>query len=304
MFDWIPLHLPSPVALAVVAALGYLLGLLRSSDRSDDALRSRSEFRRASSVARELEKIAWSVRGHISSHHARLGQFKKRLAEIRRSGGDPEALKALTEEAEQILTPTLRLASQIASAYDRIREQAEQLTSLAGARIDPLTGIANRQFAEDSIASQFAAMRRYQGGFAVALFEIDQFHRVNDVDGSVHGDQVLQELAAILNEVARETDLVARFGGQTFVIIMPQTDLEGACYFAERFRRAVEKLPPVTVSGAVTVALDGDTIGHLLGRLEEALLVSKHSRGREVYRHDGIQIESVLEPDSAEFASC
>ncbi len=71
-------------------------------------------------------------------------------------------------------------------------------------------------------------MWRYRTGFAAALFDIDQFHRISDVNGSLHGDRVLQQLAEILTDIARETDLVARFSSQTFMAIMPQTDLEGA----------------------------------------------------------------------------
>lgn len=304
MFDSIPFELPSAVALALVAALGYLLGLGRSRERSEGSARSRSELRRASSVARELERIAWSVRGNISRHHARLAQFKKKIGDLQRRGKDEETLRSLAREAEQILTPTLRLAGQIASAYDRIREQTNHLTNLTASRTDPLTGIANRQLVEESLASQFAAMWRYRTGFAAALFDIDQFHRISDINGNLHGDRVLQQLAEILTDIARETDLVARFSGQTFMAIMPQTDLEGACYFAERYRQAVHRLHKVTISGGATVALDGDDPGQLLARLEEAVDVARHSGGNAVHRHDGIQIEPIAEPAIAELASC
>lgn len=304
MFDFTAFQLPNSVALAAVATLGYLLGLARSRSRSEGSLRSRSELRRASSVARELEKIAWSVRGSISRHHARLAHFKRQISEFQRHDKDVETLKSLAREAEQILTPTIRLASQIASAYDRIREQTDHLTDLAATRTDPLTGIANRQLVDETVASQFAAMWRYHTGFAAALFDIDQFHRINDVDGTLHGDQVLQQLAAILTDIARETDLVARFSGQTFIAIMPQTDLEGACYFAERYREAVERLQKVTISGGVTTALDGDDAGQLLLRLEESLAAAKHSGGNAVYRHDGIQIELAVESATSELIPC
>jgi diguanylate cyclase (GGDEF)-like protein len=305
MFDFLPIHLPATVALAALATLGYLLGLVRSKDRSEEAMRSRSQLRQANNVAKELEKIAWTVRGHISRHHARLGQFKQRLNKLQREhDSDAETLQSLAEEAELILTPTLRLAGQIATAYDHIRAQTDHLTQLTSSRTDPLTGIANRQFMEQSLTTQFASMRRYHTGFAVALFDVDQFHRVGGADSHLHGDQVLQEIASSLTEVARETDVVSRFGSQAFVIIMPQTDLEGASYFGERFREAVDELDTVTLSGGVTIALEGDDSGSLLVRLEEALQIAKHSGGNTVYRHDGIRIESVVELAEPELAHC
>lgn len=304
MFDLLQIHLPATVALAAVAAVGYLLGLVRSKDRSDQAIRSRTQLRQASQVAKELEKIAWTVRGNISRHHARLGQFKQRLNQLQReNGSDQETLKSLAEEAESILTPTLRLASQIATAYDHIREQTDHLTQMSSNRTDPLTGIANRSFVEETLSTQFASMRRYHTVFAVALFDVDQFRRVGD-NSDLHGDQVLQEMAACLTDVARETDVVARFGSQAFVIVMPQTDLEGASYFGERYREAIEELDMVTVSGGVTTALEGDDAGSLFVRLEESLQMAKHSGGNNVYRHDGIRIESVVEPAEPEMANC
>lgn len=302
MFDFTQIHLPTTVALAAVAAVGYLVGLGRSRDRSEQAVRSRTQLRQANQVAKELEKIAWTIRGNISRHHARLGQFKQRLNELQRSrGSEINTLKSLAEEAESILTPTLRLASQIATAYDHIREQTDHLIQMTSSRTDPLTGIANRHFVEETLVAQFAAMRRYHTGFAVALFEVDQFRRVGE-NSDLHGDQVLQELAGSLTDVARETDVVARFGSQAFVIVMPQTDLEGASYFGERYREAVDELENVTVSGGVTIALEGDDAGSLLIRLEDALQMAKHSGGNNVYRHDGIRLESVIETTEPEMA--
>ena len=304
MLDLSQIQLPTTVALAAVAAIGYLIGLIRSRDRSEQAVRSRAQIRQAGQVAKELEKIAWTIRGNISRHHARLGHFKQRLAELQRSGErEADVLKTLGDEAESILTPTLRLASQIATSYEHLREQTDHLIQMTSSRTDPLTGIANRHFVEETLASEFAAMRRYHTKFAVALFDVDQFHRVGE-DGNLHGDRVLQELAASLTDVARETDVVARFGSQAFVIVMPQTDLEGASYFGERYREAVEELNTVTVSGGVTAALVGDDAGSLLVRLEEALQMAKHSGGNNVYRHDGIRIEAVAEPAAPELVRC
>ena len=71
------------------------------------------------------------------------------------------------------------------------------------------------------------------------MFDIDHFKRINDEQGHLYGDGMLQKLARLLDESVRETDLVARYGGEEFVIVMPETDLPGGCTFAERLRAQI-----------------------------------------------------------------
>jgi len=103
----------------------------------------------------------------------------------------------------------------------------------------------------------------------------------------------LQDLAKLLDDSVRETDVVARYGGEEFVVVMPQTDLEGAVTFAERLRSMVEQEMPVTVSGGVTVALDGDTHESLFDRADGALYHAKASGRNRVFCHTGEQVQPV-----------
>jgi diguanylate cyclase (GGDEF)-like protein len=241
-----------------------------------------------------LEKIAWMVRRNLAKHHASLMKFKSRVSDL--SGQEQEAAwKDLCREASEILTPTLRLASQIACAYDEIRQQSNQLMSFTEARTDPLTGVSNRRGLDDSLAAQLALMNRYEVGFSVAIFDIDHFKHVNDEHGHLQGDRMLQTVANLLDESARETDFVARYGGEEFVVIMPRTDLAGAGVFAERSRAKVEADMPLTVSCGVAAALDGDTPDSLMARADAALYRAKAAGRNCVCRHDGVQIEPVVE---------
>ena len=133
-------------------------------------------------------------------------------------------------------------------------------------RTDPLTGVNNRRGMADSIAGQFAMMHRYGTTFTLTIFDIDHFKTVNDEKGHLRGDQILQDLARLLDEFVRETDVVARYGGEEFVIVMPQTELEGACRFAQRSRMKVETELSITISGGVAQAVEGDTQETLLAR--------------------------------------
>jgi diguanylate cyclase (GGDEF)-like protein len=288
------LQIPTTLALAAVATLGYLIGRQNRGNEADIASRSRHELRRAQAVARELEKIAWMVRHNLAKHHASLTKFKQRVADL--SSQEQEAQwKDLCREASEILTPTLRLASQIACAYDEIRQQSNHLMTFTEARTDPLTGISNRRSLDESLAAQIALMNRYELGFSVAIFDIDHFKHINDEQGHLHGDRMLQQVASLLDESARETDIVARYGGEEFVAIMPRTNLEGACQFAERIRTTIEEEMPLTVSGGVTVALDGDTPESIMSRADAAMYRAKAAGRNCVFRHDGEHVESIFD---------
>jgi diguanylate cyclase (GGDEF)-like protein len=109
------------------------------------------------------------------------------------------------------------------------------------------------------------------------------------------GDQVLQKFAKLMDDAARETDLVTRFGGEEFVILMPQTALHGACIFSERVRKLVETNLAITVSGGVAEAMDGESEERLLERADEALYHSKAAGRNLVSYHDGQQMQPVSE---------
>jgi diguanylate cyclase len=282
------------VALAIVAALGYLVGLRRRMMGDGAVARSQRELRRAQAVARELEKIAWTIRRSLAGHHRSLSKFKQRVGNLGGQQKD-EAWKNLYREAGEMLTPTLRLATQLATAYDRVRAQTNHLMAFTEVRTDALTGVANRRGLDESLAAQVALMNRYEAGFSVAMFDIDHFKDVNDEQGHLRGDHILQQVARLLNESAREPDVVGRYGGEEFVAVMPQTGLEGACIFAERFRAKLEEEMHLTVSAGVTAGLDGDTADSVLSRADAALYQAKAAGRNRVLRHTGQQIEPIYE---------
>jgi diguanylate cyclase (GGDEF)-like protein len=289
------ISLPIPVALAAVAAIGYLVGRRARVPERETVTQSRRELRRARAVARELEKIAWMIRRNLARHHTNLARFKQRVDHLSHQE-EEAAWKDLCREASEMLTPTLRLATQIANAYDQIRQQTNQLMSFTEVRTDPLTGVSNRRALEEALASQFAMMSRYKVPFSIAIFDIDHFKRVNDEQGHLQGDQILQKVARLMDEAVRETDVLARYGGEEFVVIMPQTNLEGACIFSERLRQKIESETHITLSGGVTEALDGDAPDSLMTRADTALYSAKAAGRNCIYRHTGEHIESIVEP--------
>lgn len=288
--DLWPIQIPIPVALGVVATLGYIFG--RRTRQSDETVvvRARREMRRAQTVATELEKIALGIRKSLAKHHASVSRFKERVGKLSDQQKET-AWKDLCREAEDILAPTLQLATQIANAYDEIRQQTANLMTFTEVRTDPLTGVMNRRGLDDVLAAQLAIMDRYGTRFSLAMFDIDHFKQINDKEGHLHGDRVLRDLAKLFDDCVRETDIIARYGGDEFVVVMPQTDMKGGCIFGERLCEKVEQETELTVSGGITAALDGDTQESLIARADHALYSAKTAGRNCVHRDDGKPVD-------------
>jgi diguanylate cyclase len=122
------------------------------------------------------------------------------------------------------------------------------------ARRDTLTGLHNRLAANERLHEEFLRMKRSGSGYSVLLIDIDYFKRVNDCYGHAIGDQVLKEVATLLRQSARITDFVARFGGEEFLAVLPDTTHEGARVLAEKLRETVAGTPIPTV-GQITLSI-------------------------------------------------
>lgn len=148
---------------------------------------------------------------------------------------------------------------------------------------DALTGIANRRAADRAIELALVASERAQSPACIALIDVDHFKRVNDQFGHSAGDDVLKGIAACLCRVARSSDVVARWGGEEFVAVLP-APLEGALSFCERVRKTIEAtdfegVGRVTISIGVAELQQGESAQSVLQRADRCLYGAK-SAGR------------------------
>jgi two-component system, cell cycle response regulator len=171
---------------------------------------------------------------------------------------------------------------------DRLQQNYQRSLSLA--LTDELTGLYNRRYLFAHLDELFDRFNQGGTGAAILLFDIDHFKRVNDTHGHAAGDDVLRELAARAVKSVRSVDLVARLGGEEFVVVMPDTDITSAAEVAERLRLAVAREPftlrasgkklTVTVSIGVAGGEAGDDRDPLLERADNALYSAK-TAGRD-----------------------
>ena len=169
------------------------------------------------------------------------------------------------------------------SSYQH-RFQIAQLTVDQLARLantDTLTQLANRRRMGEAIASELVRFARYGNAFSVIMVDIDHFKSVNDRFGHGVGDQVLVALAARSQEVLRDADTLGRWGGEEFVVILPETRFEQALRKADELCAHVAALPlmgehAITISCGVTCVAMGDNAATLLNRADKALYAAKN----------------------------
>jgi len=177
---------------------------------------------------------------------------------------------------------------------DRLQQNYQRGLSLA--LTDPLTSLYVRRYGEAHLDELIDRVNQHDTSAAVLLFDVDHFKRVNDSYGHDAGDDVLRELAARTIKSVRSVDLAVRWGGEEFLVVMPETDLANAAAVAERLRAAVakdsftvrssgEKLAVTISIGVAAAVTDTDDRARLLKRADDALYCAKSGgRNRVVIR--------------------
>ncbi len=151
---------------------------------------------------------------------------------------------------------------------------------------DPLTGLFNRRYFYDRLSEEIHRSERYNFVFSLAIFDIDDFKLFNDTEGHLAGDEVLKELARIAHRSLRSNDIISRFGGEEFIVLMPQTDKEEAFIVAERMRKNIKESftrtwekflhPTITVSiGISSFPEDGKDSENLIKNADLVLYKAK-----------------------------
>jgi diguanylate cyclase (GGDEF)-like protein len=216
-----------------------------------------------------------------------FGSFRERMDALRTyckvvEKGEAATLPQLG--AERWPDELTLLARSFQSMHIRL---AEQIGS------DPLTGCLNRRSLEAKLRADLRQARRRGSTLAVAALDLDHFKAINDAKGHPVGDVVLSQVAGIMRQTARDTDSVARVGGDEFVIVLPDTGWQGALTFAERLRRRVDDFsfgPPgtslsLTVSIGVALGRGSDpiTADMLLNEADTALYKAKTAGRNRVF---------------------
>jgi diguanylate cyclase len=218
--------------------------------------------------AYDLQELKSNIESHLQSIGMTIENYVN--AETRRA---QEAEITVTDLHEQLQL----MERETTMLRDSIREEHGR------ALRDALTGVPNRLAYEERIAHEFARWKRQDTGLSIVLIDIDFFKRINDTYGHQAGDRVLRTVAAQLARQVRDTDFFGRFGGEEFVLLLPNTRLADALRVAEKLRANIEschfhhRAEPVTVTVSCGLAEfhEGDTPEDVFRRADESLYLAK-----------------------------
>ncbi|MDD2059737.1 diguanylate cyclase [Pseudomonas sp. GD03860] len=212
----------------------------------------------------------------------------KHILENRLEGllGTMDAHRHQRDQREQEMASRLQgLAERVASMEQEAlgyREHLEEQRQKA--LIDPLTGLPNRAAWSERVDQDVMQWQEQGGHLLMAILDLDHFKRINDSYGHLAGDKVLKIVANVLRKRLRPKDFIARFGGEEFVMLMPQTALAAGCQLAESLRAAIEACPfhfkgervTITLSIGISMFRPGERSDIVLKRADEALYRAKH----------------------------
>ncbi|MFI5459040.1 MAG: GGDEF domain-containing protein [Isosphaerales bacterium] len=256
-------------------------------------------------VAAGAGVAAWNMRGAIAEprwviHNHEVQTRADQIRNVTASVQDAEegAMSRRAAHAETTTRVRILLTVSLAAAHFLLvallyrlivrRQNLERrLENLA--LTDPLTGLANRRALENALESAVSRAKRYNSHVSVIFVDVDHFKQFNDRCGHKVGDQVLRAVARVVLSSVRTEDVAGRYGGEEFLVVLPETDEAGSAQLAERIRTAVKALdsplPPVTISlGVATLRAQWSSVAALVAKADQALYVSKQT-GRDRVTH-------------------
>jgi diguanylate cyclase (GGDEF)-like protein len=233
-------------------------------------------------VSRSHEEIGLNIAEHgASSSLLELSNSVRKIIENRNfKNADKIEVEYGTEIGE--------LTNYFNSMVDDLREKEaaaeEALKSLHHmASTDGLTQILNRKSITETLDKEIARAKRYESKLSILMFDIDFFKRVNDHFGHQVGDQVLVEISENVSQTIRKSDYIGRYGGEEFLVIMPETELANAYILSSRIRENIENMKwdfeagyHITISGGV-VENYGEDLNRMVNRADSLLYYAKDS---------------------------
>jgi diguanylate cyclase len=284
------------VGIGVMA--GYFLS--RSRPARSDTRSAKADRQATLKVLVEILRSAEKMTNDVASHNTELQQTAHRVESLD-AGGDMEAVKsALLAHMESLLKSNDHLQKELMCSRFQMEEQAEQIDhARREARTDTLTGVSNRKAVEERLHMFLAAWERDALPFALIMIDLDYFKRINDSHGHQAGDHVLTKVGGWLRAWTRGNDFIGRYGGDEFVVLLPNTNLDVGAKIAERLRSQAESTASrislrqdevsVSFSIGVTAPRQGDTVESILARADQALYKSKHQGRNQVQTEERAQ---------------
>ncbi len=284
------------VALPLAAALGVFSGwyACRVVGVNHAKVRLEGEAERVREVLVGFNRLATVMVSDLRSHKRTITQLSEELRSI-----DLGEAKAVAEVVARLIQVNDETQQRLLEAETKLEQQARELQAMATeASTDSLTNLANRRAFNEELARRFAEHERTQRPLSVLFIDVDHFKQFNDQHGHLAGDAVLRAVASALRQTVRNMDMVSRYGGEEFAVVLPNTPTVSAVAVAERARMAIENMTiryegsdyQITVSAGVAELRSSEQVAMLLRRADESLYASKTAGRNVTHYHDGREI--------------
>jgi diguanylate cyclase (GGDEF)-like protein len=250
-------------------------GLVLANEETYLALRNQFEF--------NVDLVLWSGFLILSGWAGSLSENLKeelRISNLLRKelAEDKERLKILNEKLTDV---NRKLEEKVENRTQELEQSNEELKKLSWT--DPLTQLLNRRSCEEHFKSEIARFERTKEPFCIILGDLDHFKRINDTFGHNTGDFVLIEVAKILQENSRKTDMVFRWGGEEFLFLLTGTEISGGVIIGEKVRTKIEQKVfehdqqtiPVTMSLGISIYKEGQDMEDCVKHADENLYSAK-----------------------------
>ena len=262
--------------------------------------------------ASQLHRLAQHVHGLIRDVHGQVDEHQTEIQRIRHElSADPNdqdsIAAAIFRSVSNVIQVNERLQDQLFHAEQKLERKERQIEShMAEARTDALTALPNRRAFDDTMKQQAALHQRNGTPYGLIHLDVDHFKQLNDRWGHPAGDEVLKTVAAAVRQASRESELVARVGGEEFSVVVPNASIDALIAASERIRKAVEAAPiwiqetkvPVTVSVGAALTSSGESGKSLIARSDAALYASKQDGRNCCHWHDGERCRCVTNAKS------
>jgi len=246
----------------------------------------------------EFQAILKEMIKHLGGSGSILDNQGKTLETYAKKLGQTNSMEAISAIARNIVSETKSMVASSQALKDQMDTTALEIDSLKKelegikqtAKADMLTGLLNRKGFDEKLSETLAHSECQKESLSIIFADIDHFKKLNDTHGHLMGDKVLKILSRLLKDHIKGRDSAARFGGEEFILILPDTPLEGAFVLAEQIRMSIQATKWMTKDsgrsmGSITISLGvaqynpGETLESLIGRADTAMYFAKE-KGR------------------------